>query len=175
MEDEQSDKNRDRDRDHVRIEHPGGDIQSFHRAEHGDRWRDHPVGVEQRRSEQAKKEEIFSAPCDVGDQGRQRQDAAFAAVIRPQDKDQIFDGDDEEERPNDERQNAQDVGISRWHRVRPVKTLSQGIERAGANVPVNDAETGDTEQSQATFAPAFQRSLRMRCRTDCASRNRNNG
>jgi len=48
---EQGDEDRDRDRDDVRCEYRSDDLQTFNRAEDGDRRRDHPVAVEQRRTE----------------------------------------------------------------------------------------------------------------------------
>src|SRR5262249_41300962 len=97
LEKEKRDQNRDRHRHHIGIEKRGRDMQSFDRAQDRDRRSDHPVGVEERRAKEAKDKHELSAPNDFADQGGESENAAFATIVRAQNKDQIFDRDNKDE------------------------------------------------------------------------------
>jgi len=73
------------------------------------------------------------------DQGEEREDAAFALVIGLHDEGQILQGDHEHERPEDERENAVEIGLRRGVASGGVKTFLQRIERTGSDVPEDDA------------------------------------
>jgi hypothetical protein len=69
----------------------------------------------------------------------------MAGVIMPSpyssDRD-VFDRDDDDERVDDQRQHAEDVLRRDRKRVRPIEADTNRIERAGADVAVDDAERG---------------------------------
>ena len=52
-----SEQDDDRQRNDEPLERRRRDVQPFDRAEHGDRRRDHPVAVEERRAEQSQRDE----------------------------------------------------------------------------------------------------------------------
>jgi hypothetical protein len=85
-------------------------------------------------------------------QSGEGEDAALAVVVGAQDEDAVLDRDDEDERPEDERQHAEDVGGRRGDGVRAVEALAQRVERAGADVPVDDAERGQRKNGEVAAA-----------------------
>ena len=124
-------------------------FEPFDRAEHGDRRRDHAVAVEQRRAEHAEQHQHrAAAPAPSGRGGHQRgqrEDAAFALVVGAHHDRDVLDRDDEQQRVDDERQHAEHVLVRRRHRVRAEEALAHRVERAGADVAVDDAEGGEDD------------------------------
>ena len=57
-------------------------------------------------------------------------------------------GDDQRQRPEDQRQHAEHVVARRRDAVRAVETLAQRVERARADVAVDDAERAEGEQAE---------------------------
>ena len=140
---EDPDEDGHRDRHDVGLEQGRGDLEPFDRAEHRDGRRDHAVAVEQRRAEDAQQDEQRPAWSTSGSgrkQCGQRQDAAFALVVRPHHDGDVLDGDDEEQRIDDQRQHAEDVLVGGRDGMRPEEAFPHRIERAGADVAVNDAD-----------------------------------
>ena len=90
-----------------------------------------------------------TAPRAAGDERRQGQDAAFALVVRAHHDRDVLDRDDEQQRVDDQREHAQHVVVRRRHRVRAEEALAHRIQRAGADVAVDDAESGEGEGKQA--------------------------
>ena len=54
----------------------------------------------------------------------------------------------ERQRPEDQRQHAEHVVARRRDAVRAVEALAQRVERAGADVAVDDAERSQSEKSE---------------------------
>ena len=122
------------------------DREPFHRAHHRDCGRDERIAVEERRAEHRKQHQPLRGPAVprelVLDQCDQRQHAAFAFVVHPQDDDDVLERDDDQQAPEDERQHAEhgvDVRGAAGDRGR----FSQRIERAGADVAIHDAERAE--------------------------------
>ena len=119
------------------------DFEALHRAEHRDRRRDHAVAIEQRRADQPADDEIAiaSAPARAR-QRHQRQNAALAVIVGAHHHETVFDRNDNDERPDDQRETAQRAG-----RVQAAALgLRNGlkyVERAGADIAVNDTERSD--------------------------------
>ncbi len=92
------------------------------------------------------------------------EDTAFPAIIGAQDQDEIFDGDDQDQRPQDQRDNAEDVCRRGRDGARPVKALPHCIERARADIAKDNAEAGERQDKQALFTvcSASSRPLRRR-------------
>ena len=88
-----------------------GDAEAFDRAQHRDRRRDHAVAVEQRRAEQSDRDEraVRRFAALRSDERDQRQDAALALVVGAHDEEQVLDRDRDDERPEDQRQDAEHV------------------------------------------------------------------
>ena len=93
------------------------DAEALDRAEHGDRRRDHAVAVEHRRAEDAEPDQPPAQPRAVLDaarhERRQREDAALAAVVGAHDQRDVLERDDDHQRPEDHRQDAEHVVVRR--------------------------------------------------------------
>jgi hypothetical protein len=79
-------------------------------------------------------------------EGGQRHDAALAAVVGPHDESYVIEGNLERDSPEDERDHPVDVRRRRVHGV--VVRREHGlerVERAGPDVPEDDAERADQE------------------------------
>src|SRR5207302_7293178 len=76
------------------------------------------------------------------------EDATLAAVVGAQHVDLVLERDDDDERPEDERQHAEDVGGADRHAARGVEALVDGVERAGADVAVDDAEGAERQPGE---------------------------
>jgi len=84
------------------IEQGGCNVQTFHCAHDGDRWRDHPICVKQCSPKKTKQKEKLSAPQHITDQRRQYENSAFTAIIGTQNEGQIFNRDNQYQGPKDE-------------------------------------------------------------------------
>jgi hypothetical protein len=73
-------------------------------------------------------------------QCKEREDAAFAGVIRAKNEDQILDADDEDESPDDKRKNSVDVLWCRGKAILRLETLAESVKRTRPDVAVDDTE-----------------------------------
>ena len=92
----------------VGLERRGGHLQAFERRQHRDRRRDRAVAVDQRSAEKTDGHNGGPLVLLYPEQGHQRQDAAFAVIVDAHGEPDIFHGCDDEERPQHQRQCAQD-------------------------------------------------------------------
>ena len=83
-------------------------------------------------------------------QRHEREDPALAAVVGAHDEREVLERDDEGQRPEHEREHAEDVLVRGRHAVRPGEALLQRVERARPDVAVDDAER---PQGQSPPAP----------------------
>ena len=83
-------------------------------------------------------------------QRHQRHDAAFAAVVGAQHESHVFDGNHENQRPEDQRQNAEDV-FRRGGDALAGEAFAQGIQRAGADIAVYHAQGGQGQACHGLF------------------------
>ena len=148
LDQEQQDENRDGQRHHDALELRRMDLQPLDGAEHRNRRRDGAVAVEQGGAEEADHHHRGAAATLLGasrtDQGEQRQDAAFAVVVGAHDQDSVFDRDDDDQRPEDQRDDA-DHGFRR-----DLSGLAcclggdaERVERARADVAEHHAHAGE--------------------------------
>ena len=79
-------------------------------------------------------------------EGQERQNAALSLVVRLHDEGEVLHGDDCDERPDDEREDAQDVVVRGRDGVFPFDAFFDGVERARADVAENDAERADDQR-----------------------------
>src|SRR5207253_6009925 len=144
LKEEKRNEHDDRDRYDVWSEDRRGHFQPFDGTEHGDGGRDHSVAVQQSGSEKTEADEHRAAATGP-DQRHQGQDSALAAIVGAHHQHEVFDRDDDDERPEDQREDAQDV-LRRWdHGVMSAEAFAQGVERAGADVAVHHAEGAEGE------------------------------
>ena len=121
------------------------DLESLDRSQHGDRRRDNAIAVEECPAEQPQHDErgAHGASALVGrpleHQGEEGEDAALAAVVGPQNEADVLHGHHEQQRPDDQRQDAVDVAARDLEPVVWLEALLDRVERAGPDVPVDDA------------------------------------
>ncbi|MHC2522020.1 hypothetical protein ACVMHW_007902 [Bradyrhizobium diazoefficiens] len=120
-------------------------LEAFDGAQHGDRRRDRAVTVEQGGADEADHQQMRAPGAGLGvagvEQGQQGDDAAFAAVVRAQDQERIFQRDDQQQRPEDQRGNPQDSVGGHCRAVGGrLGGFLQGVERAGADIAIDHPE-----------------------------------
>ena len=120
---EKADQQHQRDRYDIGVEQRGRDLQPFDRAQHRDRRGNDAVAVKQRGADQARRHDPQIAPAVAAGRAQhqrgQRQQPALAAVVGAHDDDDVFDRDDQHQRPDDQRQGAQDrvlAGVAEMRR-----------------------------------------------------------
>jgi uncharacterized protein YjbJ (UPF0337 family) len=70
---------------------------------------------------------------------------AFTAIVCAQYEDDVLDADDNDERPDNERENAVDVASVNDEPVLFLEALTEGVKRARADVSVNDTDRENGE------------------------------
>ena len=96
LEQKQRQQNSQREGNQVMLEGFGGDFQAFHRRQHGNGWRDHPVAIKQAGTGNAQKQEHgaqfgIAAVHDTRNQCQHRHQSAFAVVVGAQDQQDVFE------------------------------------------------------------------------------------
>ena len=127
----------------------GRDLEALDRRGHRDRRGDHAVAEEQPRAEQPQGHQR-RGPRHLAalDQRAQGHDPAVTAVVGAHDEPGVLDRDLDDQRPEDERRDAVDAGDRRAGRVGVLgEDRLDGVERAGPEVPVDDAQ-GAQRQDQ---------------------------
>ena len=76
----------------------------------------------------------------------QQRDAALALVVCAQDEHDVFDADDNGQRPDDERKHAHDVDVQQGNGVRAVEAFLDGIQRTGAHVALDHTKRRQGER-----------------------------
>jgi hypothetical protein len=80
--------------------------------------------------------------------------SAFATVVGAQDQRHIFQRHDDGQAPDDQRHHAQQVGFIERNAVLAGEHFLHRVQRAGADVAVDDADGGDGEGADAAVAVA---------------------
>ena len=129
-------------------------LETLDRGEHRDRGREHAVAVEQRRAEQPEQRQPGGVARRVARhrERHQRQDAALAAVVRAQHEARyLTEITSTSDQSTSDRMPSTFAGRDR-HPVLAVEALAQRVERARADVAVDDAERTEREHEQAPAA-----------------------
>ncbi len=144
LDDEQGNQQQQSQRHHIGFKRRGCDFQPLNRAQHGNRRCDDAVAVEQRGADQPGPHDPAATPGGRGAQGQhhQRENAALAAIARPHHDKNVFDGDDQRQRPGDQREHSEHAELVN---AGILKALFDGVERRGADVAIDDAERRDRQ------------------------------
>ena len=108
-----------------------------------------PFAGEQRGAKQhQERERAGTVAVAAWHQRQQRENTPLAVVVGAQHEKQILDAHHHEQRPEDQRKNAEHVfGGDRYVvRAGRAKALFDGVERAGADVAVDHAERREHER-----------------------------
>ena len=157
---EQPDEDGERDRHDVVGEGGGCDLEALDGREHRDRRRDHRVAVEQAGADGAEQQHLAAAARAVAERAlgerHERQRAALAVVVGAEQDDDVFDRHDEDQRPQDQRQDAEDdLARHRPAGGRGRDRFLQRVERARADVAVDDADRAERERPEAGLVVAL--------------------
>jgi hypothetical protein len=157
MRHEESEENDERDGNHIGLEEGRDELEALHRREDRDRGGDDGVAREERGPQNAQHEDGASGPWEgVLGQRHQRQRAALALVVRPHQEQHIFEGDGQEQRPEQQRDDA--YHILRDHAARRVgmgEGFAQRIKGAGADVAIDDADGPEGQGPDAAMGIIF--------------------
>jgi len=142
----QSQQNRQSRRNDEDVELRSDNGETFGCPEYGHRWRYDAVSIQQSGTRETKRDDDESF-CGVGlpllclkNQCKQSELAAFAPIVSTHDEDDVFDADDDDERPEDERKHTEDVfGIGN-EPVLFLEALANRVKRACSDVTVNNAD-----------------------------------
>ena len=142
---EQADQDHEAERHHVGIEGGRHQLEALERREHRDGRGDDGIAVEQRGAHHAEDDgEPGAVPEGALGQGHEREGAALAVVVGPQDQDHVLEGDDDDQRPQDQGDHPDHhlagQGAGACMAGGGGEALLEGIERAGADVAVDDAD-----------------------------------
>jgi hypothetical protein len=75
-------------------------------------------------------------------QGQQSENSAFALVVGSEHVDQVFHGHDQQQGPEDERYHPQNIASTHWRSMTRSEAFFEGVNRAGADVSIDDAQRG---------------------------------
>jgi hypothetical protein len=127
----------------VGLERIGRNIDALERAQYRNCRCDDAVPVYQRRSEQAHDDKGAGTvePARAGER-HQCQDPAFTVVVRAHHEEAVLDGDRDDERPQDQREDT-DSGLRGKPSADGLGDRLQGVERARPEVAIDDAERGE--------------------------------
>ena len=67
-----------------------------------------------------------------------------------------LDGDDERQRPKDQRQHSQYIRPRNFHSVQTMEAFAQGVQRARANVAEDDAQSAQGQELPAAIVAAIR-------------------
>ncbi|MNH12404.1 hypothetical protein D3C79_719430 [compost metagenome] len=126
-----------------------GQLQPLYRRQHRNRRGDHAVAIEQRSTEQPEQHQhpaqAWIRRRRTPGQGRQGHDAAFALVVGAQHKQHVLDGDNPDQRPEHQRQNAEHAVMVGLYAVMAGEDLLEGVQRAGTDIAIDHAGSGDQQ------------------------------
>jgi hypothetical protein len=148
---EHADKNHDRDRHHDGVEDMRGDAESFDGAEHRDCRRNHAIAIEQGGAEQSHRDQR-AAPVYGGlrpDQRDERENTALALVVGAQHEQEVLHRHDQNQRPHDQREDAEHVRRGHRNLVRARKALPQGVQRTRPDVAVDDPKRRQDQEGNS--------------------------
>ena len=116
-------------------------FQAFHCRADRDGRRKHGIGEERGAAQHGGNRK----PCPIfADQRIQCEDAAFAVVVDAHGDEHVFDGGDQRDRPEDQRQDAQHRGAIRMRQTAlAVEERLHGVQRRGTDVAVYHAKRHD--------------------------------
>jgi hypothetical protein len=105
-----------------------------------------------------------------GGERHQRQSAAFSAVVGSRDEEDVFDGDGNRQRPDDEREQPEDLDGGLLCCGAYEERLAESVERARTDVAIDDAKGAENKDGKMfVFGVAGRvgRNVAGRCRAGC--------
>ncbi len=171
---EQGHQNGARQRQHGRLEVLTCLRQAFHGAQHRDRRRDHAVAIQERSADHRQQGHgghlarfLGCRSKALGNDGKQGEDAALAVVVGAHDEAEVLDRHHHDQRPEHERQDAEQIAHRSVGAARAEQALLQRVQGAGADVAKHNPERAQTQSRQPRPVVAMGRAghgdRRQRC------------
>ena len=147
------------ERHDVVLERRRHELETFDRRQHRDRRRDHGVAEEHRGADHAEHQHERRAPAErARRERRERERAALAVVVGAQQDQHVFERDDDDQRPQDHRQHAEhDLARDRPGSGGRHHRLAERVERARADVAIDDADAAERQRPEARRRNAARR------------------
>ncbi len=147
----QHDQDEQGHRPHIVLERRRCELETFDGRQHRDRRRDHGIADEHRRADHAEPQQKQASPAERPlAQRHQRQRAALAVVVGAQQKQDIFGGDDDQKRPQDQREHAKHHDARGRLALRCARHgLAKRIKRRGSNIAEDDANASKRQRPEA--------------------------
>ncbi len=140
LDDEQQDEDARRDRHDVGRQVGCDQLHAFDRRQNRQRRCNHRIAQEQRRARETEHKQHCGVPvCRLHQQSKQGERTAFAFVIGTQQQQDVFDRDDDRQRPKHQRDKADDLETGETIVGDRLQRFAECVERAGADIPVDDA------------------------------------
>ena len=147
----QSSQKRDRDGNDGMAERRRRDLQSFDGRQHADRRRNHRVAEQQSSAEHQRPQQKRRAPFFVlGQKAVEGEEPALAIVLRAQNEDGVFDGDNDGDGPDHQRYTTQHVSWRWCAAASAEKQLIHGVKRRRADIAVDNAECANGQRRKAS-------------------------
>jgi hypothetical protein len=149
----QHQQNDARDRHHVFAELGRRDLEALDSRQDRDRRGDDGIAEKQRRPEQPGRHDrhaaMHAARGRLRGERHQCEHAAFAAIVGPQNVEHVFDRDDDDLSPENQREHAQNVRQRRRHRMRAGERLAHRVEGRGADIAEHHPDGADGQSQNA--------------------------
>ena len=160
----EQDEDDDGDRNHIVAERRRHQLQALDGRQDGQRRRDHRIADEERSTGGAHEEEHGGvATRRLGEQRQQGERAALAMVVGAQQEEHVFQCDDDRQRPDHQRDEADDLLAHETVIGDRTQRLAKGVERAGADVAIDDTDGTKGEEKQRARPAAGMRSASGMC------------
>jgi hypothetical protein len=136
----------------VRLETGRGELEALEGAQDRDGGRDHAVAEEERGAGDHEERDDADTRLRVAarEEREEREDPPFTAVVGAHDERDVLDRHGEDERPQDERDDAEEVGVAEGRALRVGRDL-EGVEGARPDIAEDDADGGGRGGEEGGF------------------------
>ncbi len=126
------------------------ELQTLNRGENGNCRRDHGIAKKHRGPDhaEAKDSDCTAAECSRRERGK-RERSTLPVVVGAQEDQHVFERDDDNQRPQDERENAQNEAARDLPVLRGCDYgLAECVERARADIAIHNANAAESERNK---------------------------
>ena len=152
LHEEQAEEDQQRDRNHIAVQLRRDDLEALDGGQNGDRRGHHAITVEHRRPEHTDDgDDLHAAGIVLGvmqGQRDQRHDAALAAVVGTHDDRYVLQRNDDDERPEEQRQAAKHIRLVERDRVIAGEDFLHRIERRSPDIAIDDPQCRKCDAGQ---------------------------
>ena len=154
-----------RDRHHIGRERRRHQLQPFDRRENRQSRRDDRIADEQGGARDPEEKQPVGALAGIFHQQRQqRQRAALAIVVGAQQEQHVFQGDDDRQRPDHQRDQADDFQARHAVSGDRAQRFTKRIKRAGADIAIDNADRAKGESQKLPYFLVARPGLSCRMR-----------